>query len=104
MLRQYIRGENGQRTGVVVALPNVAGNRFNVGWAIAREDEPFDRDFLVAIAVGRAVLGQVSPVPRREVDEITTYGKTTQKVKVNVVEVAINEMIERAKRYYKEKV
>lgn len=104
MLKHYIRGEKNQRIGVVVALPNSKGDKFNLGWAVARKDEPFDRDFLDAVATGRAVLGQVAPVPHRTVKAVTTYGKTTQTVKVNVVEVAINDMIDRAKRYYKVKV
>lgn len=82
-LVKYIREENGQPRGVVVAL-----GRDKVGWSVCNPRDQFDKQLGRKIAVGRALEGSGTPIPR--------VGR-----KRDYVRETLNEMHERAQRYFK---
>lgn len=76
-LRQFLRDENGQPCGLLVAVGNG-----QVGWSVTHRNDHFNKDIAVRIARGRAFNGTTAKIPFR-------------------YRPALEKMQERAKRYFR---
>lgn len=84
MLIEYIRGENRNPVGCIVAI-----DRNTFGISLLNPKDEFDKDMAKKIAIGRAELGVYPNIPRK---------------KESLVERSIQRMVDRADRYFKKEV
>ena len=97
MLVQYVRNYQNQKIGVVVAT-----SRDTIGWSQCSYKDEFNKKRGLDIALGRLLKGTNSkPVPIK-VNVWDTGGSHV--VKVDIVSDTIEEMRDRARRYYKEQL
>ena len=81
MLIEYLRGENRQPVGCIVAI-----DRDTFGISLLNPKDEFNKDLAKKIAVGRAELGILPNVPQKKMKLVTN---------------AIKRMTERSERYFK---
>ena len=53
-IKQYIRGRDRRKKGIMVAFLNEEQDSINIGWALCSNKDTFDYDLGLEIAVGRA--------------------------------------------------
>jgi len=85
MLVEYVRDEDGQMVGTVVAVPYelpAFKTDYVVGWSACRPNEQFNKAFGKKVAKGRALKGSAVPVPEH-------------------IKPIITKMHERADKYFK---
>lgn len=58
MLTRYVKDENNQKIGVVIAL-----ERGKIGWSRCRMGDKFDKTLGIKIAIGRAKQGSKKKIP-----------------------------------------
>ena len=82
MLIEYIRDENRNRVGMVVAIDS-----YRIGWSKVkpRSGDRFNKEMGLKIATGRANIGSTASVP-------------------NDVQILLEKMQDRATRYFKDTV
>ena len=96
MLISYVRNpDNNERIGVIVAI-----SVDNIGWSQCNKKDKFDKERGKEIALGRAMYGTKKKPAFVKVSHI---GFVKKKLigRVNLIEMEIEKMRERAKRYYK---
>lgn len=105
-LVQYIRNEQNQPIGVVVAL--VVENEVRLGVSVCNKKDKFNKKLAVEIAVGRATVGCDVYAPIRMVRRVVMLPRkldgtelVPHVIKVDAVQEMINIMTSRAKRYFR---
>lgn len=66
-IRQFIRREDGQPVGIMVANEN------GIGWAVTHPRDRFNKELGLRIARGRAVSGSEATPPRRVREQLRRF-------------------------------